>query len=63
MSKLDIAFDEIWVDKDEAAMQQFAEVTNGARTVPQILIDGSLIGGFTELAKLHKDDGLDKLLL
>jgi glutaredoxin 3 len=37
-------------------------VTNGARTVPQILIDGNCIGGFTELTELHMEDKLQHLM-
>ena len=31
---------------------------SGQRTVPQIFIDGKPIGGFTELAKIHRAGGL-----
>ena len=34
------------------AMRDFLARTNGARTVPQILINGKLIGGFEELRAL-----------
>jgi len=64
-TKLDqwgIDFDEIRIDNDAAAMMEFAEVTNGARTVPQILIDGKVIGGFSELTELHMDGELDALM-
>jgi glutaredoxin 3 len=30
--------------------------------VPQILIDGKCIGGFTELTELHMEGGLDELV-
>jgi glutaredoxin 3 len=43
-------------------MKQFIEATNGARTVPQIMIDGKPIGGFTELTELHMDGELDELM-
>jgi glutaredoxin 3 len=43
-------------------MREFAETTNGARTVPQILIDGKPIGGFSELTELHMDGELDELM-
>ena len=57
-----IDFDEVRIDSDAAAMTKFAEVTNGARTVPQILIDGKVIGGFSELTELHMDGDLDALM-
>jgi glutaredoxin 3 len=43
-------------------MKEFAEVTNGARTVPQIIIDGKSVGGFSELTELHMDGELDELM-
>jgi glutaredoxin 3 len=43
-------------------MQEFVVATDGARTVPQIVIDGKHIGGFTELTELHMDGELDALL-
>ena len=62
LDKWAIAFDEVIIDADAAAMKTFAEVTNGARTVPQIIIDGNLIGGFSELTELHMDGELDELM-
>ena len=41
---------------------QVSRVTNGARTVPQIVIDGKCIGGFTELTEVHMQGGLDELI-
>ena len=57
-----IGYDEVRIDLDRAAMKEFSAVTNGARTVPQIVVDGKCIGGFTELTELHMDGGLDHLL-
>jgi len=58
----DIPFREVRIDTDPIAMQEFVQVTNGARTVPQILIDGKPIGGFSELTVLHMDGELDQLM-
>lgn len=62
LEKWQIPFDEVRIDNDRDAMREFAEVTNGARTVPQIIIDGSPIGGFSELTELHMDGELDDLM-
>jgi len=62
LSKWEIPFDEIRIDSDRAAREEFVRVTNGARTVPQILIDGRVIGGFSELTELHMDGELDDLM-
>ncbi len=62
LSKWNIDFTETRIDTDNAALKEFGEVTQGARTVPQILIDGKLIGGFSELTELHMDGDLDELM-
>jgi len=62
LDQWDIPFEEIRMDNDAAMMKQFAEVTNGARTVPQIIIDGKPIGGYSELTELHMDGELDELM-
>lgn len=62
LEKWDIDYDEVRIDGDSAAMKQFIDATNGARTVPQIIIDGKPIGGFTELTELHMDGELDDLM-
>ena len=62
LEKWEIDYDEVRIDGDQSAMKEFAEVTNGARTVPQIVIDGKPIGGFDELTELHMDGELDELM-
>ncbi len=61
LHKWNVPYDEVRVDLDRAALREFSQVTNGARTVPQIVIDGRCIGGFTELTELHMEGGLDGL--
>jgi glutaredoxin 3 len=62
LDKWDIDFVDIRIDNDEAARQECAQVTQGAQTVPQIIIDGKPIGGFSELTELHLDGELDELM-
>ena len=62
LNKWGIQYDEVLVDQDRAGLREFSQVTNGARTVPQITIDGNWIGGFSELTELHMDNKLDDLL-
>ena len=62
LEKWGIPYNEVRVDQDRAALHEFSQVTNGARTVPQITIDGNWIGGFSELTELHMDDKLDDLI-
>ncbi len=62
LQKWNIPFEEVRIDVNRDALAEFARVTNGARTVPQILIDGKCIGGFTELTELHMEGALDELV-
>jgi len=62
LEKWEIPYQEVRIDADYGAMREFTEVTRGARTVPQIIIDGKPIGGFDELTELHMDGELDELM-
>ncbi len=62
LSKWGIPYEEVRVDKDQASLREFSQITNGARTVPQITIDGKWIGGFSELTELHMEDELGDLM-
>jgi glutaredoxin 3 len=53
-----IEFEEISLDDDPAFRQKLFDLT-GRWTVPQILIDGRPIGGYTELWRLDRDGLLD----
>ena len=61
LRKWSIPYDEARIDTDMAARREFSRITNGARTVPQIAIDGKWIGGFSELTELHMEGKLDDL--
>ena len=56
-----LAYEEIHLDDDAAFRQRLFDLTGGW-TVPQILIDGRPIGGYTELWRLDRDGRLDELL-
>jgi glutaredoxin 3 len=56
-----IEFEEINLDDDAGFRQKLLELTGGW-TVPQILIDGEPIGGYTELWQLDKSGRLDERL-
>ena len=60
--KWGIPYTEARVDTDNAALREMSVKTDGARTVPQITIDGKWIGGFSELTMMHMDDELDDLM-
>jgi glutaredoxin 3 len=52
-----IEYEEISLDDDPAFRQKLFDLTGGW-TVPQILIDGRPIGGYTELWRLDRDGRL-----
>ena len=62
LRKWKIAYDEVRIDIDRSKLREFSEITNGARTVPQLVIDGKHIGGFTDLTELHMEGALDGLM-
>jgi glutaredoxin 3 len=62
LTKWNMSYDELRVDKDTAALREMAKLTDNARTVPQIAIDGKWIGGFSELTELHMDGELADLV-
>jgi len=63
LKKWNIPFEEARVDRDRDLLREMLSVTEGARTVPQIVIDGKWIGGFSDLTMLHMDGKLDELVV
>ena len=53
-----IAYEEISLDDDPAFRRNLFDLTGGW-TVPQILLDGVPIGGYTELWRLDQSGALD----
>lgn len=62
LERLHIPYEDVRLDRNPAALKEFARATKGARTVPQIIIDGECIGGFIELTELHMDEKLNELM-
>jgi glutaredoxin 3 len=56
-----LPYEEISLD-DDSAFRQTVFGATGGWTVPQILVDGWPIGGYTELWRLDRDGRLDELL-
>lgn len=61
LTKWNIPYDEIRVDQDREGLKEMAAITNNARTVPQIVVKGKWIGGFSEMTELHMDGEMDDL--
>ena len=55
-----LEYEEISLDDDPAFRARLLDLT-GRWTVPQILIDGQPIGGYSELWQLDRDGGLEGL--
>src|SRR5215467_16220343 len=57
-----VAFEEIDVGDDPELREKMIERAGGRRTVPEIFINGRIIGGYDELKALDDAGGLDPLL-
>jgi glutaredoxin 3 len=57
----DIEFEEINLAGDPTAIVDLAERT-GMMTLPQVMIDGQLVGGYQETAAAEQSGLLDELL-
>jgi glutaredoxin 3 len=62
LKKKGAAFEEIDVTMDVAAREQMQAASGGARSVPQIFIGDTHVGGCDELYALERDGKLDPLL-
>jgi glutaredoxin 3 len=62
LTKKSVAFEEIDVYMDPSARQEMEANTDGARTVPQIFIGDTHVGGCDDLHALEKAGKLDKML-
>ena len=52
---------EVRIDSGRAALREFARVARGARTVPQLALDGCLVGDLATIEALHREGRLAKL--
>ena len=57
-----VAYDEVDVTGDDAARDRLVEMSHGQRTVPQIFIGDTHVGGYSDLAQLDKEGKLDPML-
>jgi glutaredoxin 3 len=62
LRKKNLDFEEIPVDGDSERRQMMAERANGRRTVPQIFIGATHVGGCDDLYGLEREGRLDALL-
>lgn len=57
-----VAFEEIDVSHDSVLREKMIEMSGGRRTVPEVFINGKIIGGYDELHALESEGKLDSLL-
>ena len=57
-----VAFTEIDVTDDDALREKMIEMSGGRRTVPEIFVNGKIVGGYDELRALDEAGELDALL-
>ena len=62
LTKKNAAFEEIRVDGQQDAQNAMAVRANGRRTVPQIVIGDTHVGGCDDLHALYDDGKLDAML-
>jgi glutaredoxin 3 len=62
LSSKGLAFNEVPVDGNSQLRQQMTKKANGAHTVPQIWVNGTHVGGCTELIAADRSGELDRLL-
>ncbi len=56
------SFEEIDVTGDDAMRQKLVEMSGGLRTVPQIWVGDTHVGGYSDLAKLDREGRLEPML-
>jgi glutaredoxin 3 len=62
LGKKGVAYEEVDVMMDTRARDQMLERSGGARTVPQIFVGDTHVGGSDELYALERDGKLDAML-
>jgi glutaredoxin 3 len=62
LAKKGVAVEEVDVFMDDGARKEMLAKSGGARTVPQIFIGETHVGGCDELYALERDGKLDPLL-
>jgi glutaredoxin 3 len=62
LNKKKITYTEFDIGIDVSKMKEMQERTKGARTIPQIFIGDTYVGGYMELKTLETQGKLDNLL-
>jgi len=62
LRKKGVEFEEIDVTDSPELRERMIELSGGRRTVPEIFINGKIVGGFDELKALDDAGKLDQML-
>ena len=62
LNKKKVNYTEFDIGIDSSKMQEMQERTKGARTIPQIFIGETYVGGYNELKSLEREGKLNSLL-
>ena len=62
LNKKKVNYTEFDIGVDSSKMQEMQERTKGARTIPQIFIGDTYVGGYNELKALEVAGKLDSLI-
>ena len=62
LTRKGVVFTEIDVTDNDALREKMVELSGGRRTVPEIFINGKIIGGYDELSALDSRGQLDSIL-
>ena len=62
LNKKKVNYTEFDIGVDSSKLQEMQERTKGARTIPQIFIGDTYVGGYTELKALEAEGKLNSLL-
>ncbi len=62
LDKKGVAYEEYDITMGGPKRAEMLERVPGARTVPQVLVDGEALGGFDDVSALDRQGGLDAKL-
>lgn len=62
LDKLEVDFEEIPLDDEPELRRTLSDANNNWPTLPMIFIGDDFVGGYTELARLHRSGRLESIL-
>ncbi|WPB73865.1 glutaredoxin 3 [Archangium violaceum] len=62
LTRKGVKYEELDVTGDDDARSKLVEMSGGQRTVPQIFIGDTHVGGYSDLARMESEGRLDPLL-